>query len=53
MDRLLAALINRIVNLHNSSLVATPVTIIWCRENSDNLSVVLPLVALHDKLMGT
>lgn len=53
MNFLLGALLRRIVHLHNSSLVATAVTVIWRREDGDNRSIVLPLVALHDKLMCT
>lgn len=52
MNRILGALIDRIIYLHYSSLVSTAVTIIGSRKDSDDLSVVLPLVPFHDKLMG-
>ena len=47
VDGVLGALINRIVDLHNSGLITTPVTVIRGRKDSDNLSVMLPLVSLH------
>ena len=34
-------------------LVATSVTIIWSRKNSNNISIVTPIVTLHYELMGT
>lgn len=53
MNRFLSALIHRVINLHNGSLVTTPVAVVWGREHSHNLPVVLPLVALHYELMRT
>lgn len=52
MNGLLIHMFNIIVNLHYGSLVTTPVAIVWRRENGDYRSVVLPLITLHDKLMG-
>ena len=49
----LSALINGVINFHNSRLVSASVAIVWSRENGNNLSVVLPLVPLHNKLVGT
>ena len=53
VDSILCTLVNRIVDLHNCCLIATPVTIIWGRKDCNDLSIVLPLVALHDKLVCT
>ena len=53
VDRLLGNLINRVVNLHDSSLITASVTIIRSREYCDNLPIVLPLVSFHHQLMGT
>jgi hypothetical protein len=52
MNRVFAALIDRIIDLHNSSLVTTPVTVIWGRKDGNDLSVVLPLVSFHHQLVG-
>ena len=40
--------IDSIVYFHNGGLIATSVAIVWCRKDSDNRSIVLPLVSLHD-----
>ena len=53
MNWLLAALIDRVVDLHYCSLVTTTVTIIRCGEDCNDLSIMLPLVPLHNKLVGT
>lgn len=52
MNSLFSALVNRIINFHNSGLIAASVTVVGRREDSNDLSVMLPLVALHDKLVG-
>jgi hypothetical protein len=48
MDSLLSTLVYRVIDLHNRSLVTTPVAVIWGREDGNDLSVVLPLVSFHD-----
>ena len=53
MDSVLAALVDRVVHLHDSGLVPTPVAVVGCRENGDDTPIVLPLVAFHDQLMCT
>jgi hypothetical protein len=53
MDRILAALVDRIINLHDSSLITTPVAIVWSRKDGYDTSIMLPLVTLHNKLMRT
>lgn len=35
------------------SLVSAAVTVVWCREDGDNVALVAPVVAIHDKLMST
>jgi hypothetical protein len=52
MNRILLGLIYCIVNLHNGRLVTTAITVIGSRKDSDDTAVVLPLVALHDKLVS-
>lgn len=41
------------VNLHDRGLVAAAVTVIGSREYRDDISVLTPVVALHDQLMGS
>ena len=53
MDCLLIHMGNIIVNLHYGRLVTTSVAIVGCRENSHHRSIVLPLIPLHNKLMGS
>lgn len=51
MNNFLAALLDRIVHLHNGSLITTPVAIVGRRKDSDNTAIVLPLVTFHYELM--
>ena len=53
VNAFLAALFNSIIDLHDSCLVTTSVAVIWGWKDSDNLSIMLPLVSLHHQLMGT
>mmetsp|Transcript_18461 Transcript_18461/g.30602 ORF Transcript_18461/g.30602 Transcript_18461/m.30602 type:complete len:213 (-) Transcript_18461:635-1273(-) len=53
MNRFLATGIDRVVNFHNRSLIATSVAVIGSRKDSHHRFVVLPLVAFHHQLMGT
>jgi len=40
-----------VIYLHDSSLIATSVTIVRGRENCHDLLIVLPLISFHHKLM--
>ena len=42
-----------IVQLHDGGLVAAPVAVVGGREDGDDVPVVGPVVALHDKLMSS
>lgn len=42
-----------LINLHDCGLVAATVTVIRCGKYRDNVSVLAPVVALHDQLMGS
>jgi len=53
VDCFLINLVNFIIHLHYSSLVTASVAIVGSRENSHHRSVVLPLIPLHHKLMGS
>ena len=53
VNSVLRSLIHGIVDLHNCGLISTSVTIVGGRENGNDLSIVLPLIAFHDKLVGT
>ena len=44
--------IHLFVNLHYSSLVAAPITIVWRWEYRHNLLFMAPIIACHDELMG-
>ena len=52
MNGILGAFPDRIIDFHNGRLIATPIAIIRCRKDRHDTAVVLPLVALHDDLMG-
>lgn len=41
-----------LVDLHDCCLIATPVAIVWSRENRHHLLLVAPCVALHNQLVG-
>ena len=53
MDGILRGLVDRVVHFHDSSLISTTVAVVGSREHRDNHSIVLPLVAFHDQLMGS
>ena len=38
---------------HNGGLVSATVAVVRCREDSDNVALMSPVVAVHDELMGT
>lgn len=51
--RILGGGIGRIVDFHNGGLIATAVAIIGRRKDGHNRPIVLPLIALHNELMGS
>ena len=53
VDTFFRRLIHRIIDFHNSGLVAASVTIIGRGKHSDNASVVLPLVSFHYQLVSS
>jgi hypothetical protein len=53
VDGILRTLIYRIINFHDGGLITASVAIVRSRKDRDDLSVVLPLISLHDKLMST
>jgi len=42
-----------LVDFHDSSLISTSVTIVGCGEDGNDIFVMTPVVALHDKLMSS
>lgn len=40
-----------LINLHDRSLVTTSVAVIWSAEDGHHISVLAPIVSLHDQLM--
>ena len=53
VDVLLRRLVNRIIHFHNGRLISTTVTIVGSREDRHHTAIMLPLVALHDELVGS
>mmetsp|Transcript_5576 Transcript_5576/g.10002 ORF Transcript_5576/g.10002 Transcript_5576/m.10002 type:complete len:303 (+) Transcript_5576:159-1067(+) len=53
MNCLLINITNIIIHLHYRGLITTSVAIVRSRENSHHRSIVLPLITLHHKLMGS
>lgn len=53
MNSVSASLFNGIIDFHNRRLITTAVTIVGSRKDSDNLTIMLPLVAFHYQLMST
>jgi len=53
VDRLSCALIDAVIDLHYCRLVTASVAVVGSGEDSHDLPVVLPLVTLHDELMGS
>jgi len=49
--KLQESILQMLINLHDSCLVTTSVAVIWSRENGDNISILRPIVPLHDQLM--
>lgn len=40
-----------LINLHDSSLVTTSVAVVGCREDGHDISILRPIVSLHNQLM--
>ena len=36
------------IDFHDSGFIAASVTVVGCRENSDHIPVMTPIVAVHD-----
>lgn len=51
--RYLQGVLQMLVNFHDCGLVAAAVTVIGSREYCDDISVLAPVVSLHDQLMGS
>jgi len=43
---------HELVDLHDGGLVTATVAVVGRRENCDNITLVRPVVSVHDKLMG-
>ena len=41
------------IDLHDSCHVTAAITVVWSREDSYKALIMKPVVALHDKLVGT
>lgn len=46
-DYYLQVELHMLVDGHNSGLVTASITVVWCRENCDNVAVVGPVVSIH------
>lgn len=42
-----------LINLHNRSLITTPVAVIRRTEDGNHIPILTPIVPLHDQLMGS
>jgi len=51
MNDFLAALLDRVIDLHNGSLITAPVAVVGSRKDRDYTAIVLPLVSFHYELM--
>ena len=47
----LQVILHELINLHDCGLVAATVTVIGSGEDSDNVTLVCPVVSIHDQLM--
>ena len=45
------SVLHELVNLHYSGFVTASVTVVWCWEHCDDVSIVWPVVSIHYKLM--
>ena len=46
-------LFERRYDVINTDLVTTAVTIVWCREDCDDISIMRPVVSFHYKLVSS
>ena len=53
VNRFFRRCVDRVVHLHDSSLVTASVAVVGSGEYRDDCPVVLPLVSFHDELMRT
>jgi len=44
---------HKLINFHDGCFVTASITIVRGGEDGDDVSVVRPVVSIHDKLMGT
>ena len=44
---------HELVNFHDGCLVTASIAVVWRRKDSDDVTVVGPVVAVHDELMST
>lgn len=42
-----------LINLHDRRLVTTSVAVVWRREDRDNITILRPVVTLHNQLMSS
>ena len=49
----LQIIFHEFINLHNGGLVTASVAVVGGGEDSDNVTLMSPVVAVHDELMGT
>ena len=45
-------ILHEFIDLHNGGLISATVAVVRRREDSDNVALVSPVVAVHDELMG-
>ena len=45
-------ILHEFIDLHNGGLVSATIAVVRCREDSDDVALVSPVVAVHDELMG-
>ena len=49
----LQIIFHELVNFHDSSFITTSVAVIWSREDCDYVSLVCPIVSVHNELMSS
>jgi hypothetical protein len=49
----LQGIFHELINFHDCCFVAAPVAIVGCGEDSHDISLVGPIVAIHHQLMGS
>lgn len=51
MEKYSQRVLKMLVNLHDRRLVTATVAVVRCTENGNNVSILTPVIALHDELM--